>query len=625
MPNLIADLNPDQQQAVMHDRGPLLILAGAGSGKTRALTHRAAYLITHKHIPPEHILLTTFTNKAAGEMQDRLESLVDFRLPFAGTFHSLSARLLRLHGHIIGLSPDYVIFDAADQLTVIKQATVDLRLDPKEVSPRSIQASIEAAKHQLIGSKEYADLSRGPFQQNVAKVYRRYQKLLRDYHALDFNDLLIYCINLLSVPEIKTRYQNQFVHVLVDEYQDTNKAQYQITKILSGKHRNLTVVGDASQAIYSWRGADYRNLNLLKEDFSDLTVIKLEQNYRSTQTILDAAGSVIAHNTLHPVLSLWTEIESGDKISLFQAGDEYDEARYIVNQLRARAGKNIDFSRFAVLYRTNAQSRVLEEVFVREGIPYVLVGGVKFYQRKEVKDVLSYIRFAFNQADQVSYARLVKLGKRRLVQFNNWLSTADLTAPPLTILDDILTSTKYLDRYDSDNPEDRARIENVQELRSVAQGFASVSEFLENIALVEQEEVVAKNQESRALTLMTLHASKGLEFDNVFIIGFEEGLFPHSRSLLSREDIEEERRLCYVGITRAKSKLFLTYAKSRLYFGNRSQNQTSRFLSEIPQDLLESHHQNPKVTSTRRSPPIDDQLLDSFLEGDIDIDTFLNS
>lgn len=638
MSNLLSNLNPSQIKAVTHEGGPLLILAGAGSGKTRALTYRAAYLISEKKVPPDRILLTTFTNKAAGEMQERLEILVGYRLPFAGTFHSLCARLLRIHGHQIGIGNDYLIYDQSDSLNTVKHAMQQLNLDPKEYRPHSILNSIEGAKHELISPEEYIDYARGPFQKSVAKVYTLYQKLLREYNALDFNDLLVYTVNLLqNVDSVRQRYQEQFLHVLVDEYQDTNRTQYILTKILSQKHKNVCVVGDASQAIYSWRGADYRNLSLLKQDFPDLTTIKLEQNYRSTQNILDAAHSVIQHNSLHPILSLFTEESAGNAISLHQADDEYNEVHYVLEHIKNKQleDPNFKLSQNAVLYRTNAQSRVLEEVFVRQGIPYILVGGVKFYERKEVKDVLAYVRYAFNQKDQVSLDRILKLGKRRFISFERWLESADLTKKPLIILDQILETTQYLGKYDENIPEDLARIENVQELRSVAQNFDTLTDFLENVALVEQDTTkkgvitpkaaIHTQDHQDAVILMTLHASKGLEFNQVFIIGMEEGLFPHSRSMMSKEELEEERRLCYVGITRAKTDLHLSYAKSRIYFGQRTQNHTSRFISELPPEVIHHSESKQKSYSTKRVSPIDEELLDKFLSDDIDIDEFLNS
>lgn len=628
---MLNDLNPAQKEAVLHPKGPLLILAGAGSGKTRALTYRAAYLLSELKVPPERILLTTFTNKAAHEMQERLKNLTGLKLPFAGTFHSLCARILRRHGGEIGIAPSYLIYDVKDQLEALKVVYRELNIDPKETRPQSVLYSIEGAKQELIGPAEYASFARGPHQQTIAKAYRAYQNLLREYSALDFNDLLFEAVRLFTdVPQVRETYEEQFLHVLVDEYQDTNKAQYQLTKYFGSKHRNICVVGDASQAIYSWRGADYRNLSLLEQDFPDLTTIKLEQNYRSTQTILDAAYGVIAHNKLHPILSLWTEAPAGDKVAVYEAENEYAEAKYILQEISAyQAETGAEINQNAVLYRTNAQSRVLEEAFMRAGVPYVLVGGVKFYERREVKDVLAYMRLSYNRRDQVSQTRIEKLGKRRMLKYSLWLEEADLTKSPREILDQILAVTDYLSKFDEKDPEEAMRIENVKELRSVAEGFSTLGEFLENVALVEQDtksagyvtpEGGAKTPPTKAVVFMTLHASKGLEFDQVFMVGMEEGLFPHSRSLLEAAELEEERRLCYVGMTRARKKLHLTYAKNRLYFGSRTQNMVSRFVGEVPVELTNATKAAPVVIS-----PLEQEQLDRFLDGEMDIDEFLES
>jgi DNA helicase II / ATP-dependent DNA helicase PcrA len=635
--DFLSELNDEQRQAVVHQGTPLLILAGAGSGKTRALTYRAAYLISEKKVDPHSILLTTFTNKAAQEMQHRLQNLIGFRLPFAGTFHSLCARLLRIHAPDIGLSRDFVIYDSDDSLHVVKEAMNKLGINTKETRPNSVYYTIEQAKHELIGPEEYSGYARGTYQQAVGRVYALYQKLLKQYQALDFNDLLITMVHLLQTAEhIKTRYQHQFAHVLVDEYQDTNRPQYLLSKIFSEKHGNLCVVGDASQAIYSWRGADYRNLTLLQSDFPSLTTIKLEHNYRSTQNILDAAYGVIAHNSLHPILSLWTDADSGEPVTLYQAQDEHDEARFIADLIdeEQQAYPTLPLSRFSILYRTNAQSRVLEEVFIRRGIPYVLIGGVKFYERAEIKDILAYLRYSFNRKDQVSLDRLTKLGKRRLNTFLHWLDTANLSIPPLKVLDQILKVTQYLDRFDAKVEEDLARIENVQELRSVAQNFDQLSDFLENVALVEQDTkksgitpktTLQAGDKPDAVILMTLHSSKGLEFDTVFLIGMEEGLFPHSRSLLDKSDLEEERRLCYVGITRAMKRVYLSYAQKRVYFGVHTQNQPSRFLAELPSSVVQSLNGHPSPQKSSAHRVINDAALDKFLNDEMDIDEFLRS
>jgi DNA helicase-2/ATP-dependent DNA helicase PcrA len=626
--NLLADLNPDQQRAVTHQGSPLLILAGAGSGKTRALTYRAAYLLDHEHISPEQILLTTFTNKAAGEMQERLQNLAGQRLPFAGTFHSLCARFLRQHGLAVGIAPDFVIYDTDDQLDVIKSIMVEIDVDPQFVKPRSVIAAIDGSKNELITPSAYSQFARGPFQRTVAEIYPRYQTRLRDYHALDFTDLLSETVKLFTTSEkVRNHYQQQFQHVLIDEYQDTNKAQYSLTKLWLGPHQNLCVVGDASQAIYSWRGADYHNLLALKTDFPNLTTIKLEQNYRSTQNILDAAFGVIKQNELHPILDLWTESQSGEAVYIFEGQDEYDEARYAARAITDYQKEGHNLRDTAILFRTNAQSRVFEEILLEKGIPYILVGGMKFYERKEIKDVIAYLRITYNPQDKVSLTRVEKLGKRRLAIFQQWRETADITQPPIVLLEAVMSASSYLSRFDSHDPEDQARLENVAELKSVAQNFHSLAEFLENISLVEQD--TRRVTDADAAVLMTLHASKGLEFDQVIIAGMEEGIFPHSRSLDSKDDLEEERRLCYVGMTRARKKLHLTYTQSRMYFGMRSQNMTSRFVEELPDHVTELQTSKRSASTKPNRPTVitetDNQLLDDFLAGKIDIEDFLKN
>lgn len=593
--DLLNDLNKDQVAAVKHTDGPVLILAGAGSGKTRVLTYRVAYLISEKHIDPQNILMVTFTNKAANEMKERIRNLVsDHGLPFAGTFHSLCVRILRVDGVHVKIPPNFAIYDADDQVDAIKEVMKKLDISAKQYHPNAVLATISQAKNELITALEYPTYARGNFQETVARAYLGYQRLLLENEALDFDDLLLKTVELFrNHPEVAGKYQERFQYVLVDEYQDTNKAQYELTKSLAKRWHNITVVGDASQSIYRWRGADFRNIINFKSDFPDVAVFHLEQNYRSTQTILDAAYSVISKNTSHPILKLWTEKNGGERITLYEARNEQDEATYIIQTI-LQSGR--PFSDFAVLYRTNAQSRVLEEAFLHAGIPYVLVGGTRFYERKEIKDVLAYLRILANPKDMVSYHRAEKLGKGRMEKFLEYADTRQkdnqlIAATTLELLDSILDVTKYTDLYDANSEEENYRLENIKELRSVATQFPDLSAFLENVALVEQEytpqhmkDLEAKR---RAVTLMTLHAAKGLEFPYVAIVGMEEGIFPHSRSLMEKDELEEERRLCYVGITRAKEKLYLTYANRRLFFGTRTQNMISRFISDIPEHILD--------------------------------------
>jgi DNA helicase-2/ATP-dependent DNA helicase PcrA len=593
---ILTQLNPAQQEAVAFGEGPLLILAGAGSGKTRALTYRAAYLIQEKKIPSESILLLTFTNKAAGEMKERIQKLLGrakANLPFAGTFHSFCARLLRKEGKHLGIPANYSIYDESDQLETIKLAMIKLDIPTRDYKPASILTTISQAKNELISAPEYPQYARGHFQETVARVYPAYQKMLKDYQALDFDDLLFETVKLFQKEKpVLNQYQNQFQYVLIDEYQDTNQAQYILTKLLANKWRNLCAVGDAAQAIYGWRGANYRNLMNLKNDFPDLTIINLEQNYRSTQNILSAANEVIKRNTKHPILNLWTKNLPGEKIIVYEANNEQEEAQYIINSIVSRGG---DYADYVVLYRTNAQSRVTEESFLHAGLPYILVGGTRFYERKEIKDCLAYLRLLANPKDMASYKRIQKLGKRRMKKFLDFTEEFDkkkekTKLTTLEILDKVLKATDYLDFFDKKDEKDLARLENIKELRSVATEFPKLDSFLENVALVQQEYLPQHplgNKKKNAVTLMTTHAAKGTEYPVVFMVGMEEGLFPHSRSMVDKEELEEERRLCYVGMTRAKEKLHLLHTRQRLYFGQRSANPPSRFLSDIPEDLIE--------------------------------------
>lgn len=604
---LLKDLNQQQQKAVSYTKGPLLVLAGAGSGKTRVLTYKAGFLVLEKKVDPSNILLVTFTNKAAEEMKQRIKKILTSRLsrpnsPFAGTFHSFCAKLLKVDGKHIGINPNYLIYDEADQLDLIKQTMALLNISTQNFKPSSILNTISSAKNELIGPKEYIGYARGYFQKTAAKIYELYQKLLKEYEALDFDDLIFKTVDLFKKDyQVLDKYQNRFLHILVDEYHDTNQAQYVLTKLLSLKHKNLTVVADCSQSIYGWRGANFRNVLNLKNDFPCLKTISLEQNYRSSQIILSAAFNVIKQNNSHPILKLWTKNAKGKKIKVYEARNEKDEASFIVDQIAQDSlrASHPNYSKYAVLYRTNAQSRVLEEAFLHAGIPYILVGGVRFYKRKEIKDCLAYLRLLFNPKDRVSYKRVEKLGKKRLEKFLNLAEKISIKgglASKLTttqILNQVIETTNYWDLFNKKDEQDLVRIENIKELFSVAQEFPKLTDFLENVSLVEQEALpqgyisIKRGDKKNAVALMTMHAAKGLEFKTVFMVGMEEGLFPHSRSLLEKEDLEEERRLAYVGLTRAKKNLYLIYSRRRLYFGVHSFNQISRFITEIGQDLIE--------------------------------------
>lgn len=591
---MVPKLNSQQQQAVEYTKGAQLILAGAGSGKTRVLTHKVAFLIKEKHIAPLEILMVTFTNKAASEMKERIRVLLSldnrnpYELPFAGTFHSLGAKMLRRHGGLIGLSPQYVIYDTTDQKEAIKEVMRHLDVDPKKISPYTALNLISQAKNELLNALEYLSYARGFYQEQIAKIYLEYERLLKKNQALDFDDLLLDAVRLLKTqPEIKEKYQSQFKHVLVDEYQDTNHAQYTFTKLLSDKWRNICVVGDASQSIYAWRGANFQNIINFQKDYPQTKVFHLEQNYRSTQIILDAAYAIISKNTSHPILKLWTEKKTGPKIELFSGTSEHEEALFIVSQIQSLS---IPLSEVAVLYRTNAQSRVIEEALLHQGIPYTLVGGVRFYERKEIKDILAFLRLLINPEDSLSHKRIQKIGKKLAARFIESKEHFSLTDSSLELLDHVLEKTQYLELFNKENEEDAARLENIKELRSVASEFPDLADFLENVALVEASYAPNRRTQGEdrkdAVTLMTMHSAKGLEFQVVFMIGMEEGLFPHSRTLLDPSELEEERRLCYVGITRAKESLYLSHARRRLYFGTFMNNQISRFVSDIPENAI---------------------------------------
>jgi len=584
---ILAHLNPSQQEAVVFNKGPLLVLAGPGSGKTRVLTYKTAWLI-EKGMAPENILLFTFTNKAAEEMKKRIEKLAGEVPPLSGTFHSFCARILRKEGKAVGIRPGFLIYDEGDQQETIKVAMKEIGISPQSFKPSLILNLISQAKNELISALEYPNYAQTSFQITVARIYLNYQRLLKEYNALDFDDLLLETVRLFQKePKILEKYQQQFDYILIDEYQDTNQAQYVLTQLLARKKRKLCVVGDASQAIYGFRGANYRNLLNLKNDFPELKIINLEHNYRSTQIILDAAWEVIRKNTSHPVLKMKTDNAQGQPVFIFCAKNQEEEALFVLKKIM-ESGRS--YKDFAVLYRTNAQSRTVEEVFLRAGIPYILVGGIRFYERREIKDCLSYLRLIVNPDDKVSLKRVEKLGKNRFKKFKELREKIkDKNFSTLEILDKILKATGYLEQFDPKDNEDLGRLENIKELRSVASLFPKLEDFLENVALLTAEYLPASSGkasgEFEVVTLTTAHAAKGTEFPVVFMMGMEEGLFPHLRSLTNKESIEEERRLCYVGMTRAKEELYLTYARRRLYFGQELANRPSRFVLDIPDYL----------------------------------------
>lgn len=649
--NLLNELNPEQRKAVLHQEGPAIVLAGAGSGKTRVLTTRVAYLIKEKKIPASNIFLVTFTNKAASEMKKRVLEFTGQNLVYSGTFHSLSAKILRIEasrGNLapFGLNANFTIYDSDDQLSLIKNIYKTNGFDPATFKPQVVRAKISNAKNELIDPTDFKEMARDGLQLFTAKVYKSYQKRLHDENAVDFDDLLTICYQLLLKNEsVRKKYQAKFEHVLVDEFQDTNKVQYFLTKLLANLRNNLFVVGDFSQSIYAWRGADYRNLERLSTDFPKIAEYRLERNYRSTQNILDAATSVISNNQSHPVLELWTDQTSIEKLEVYETSSGELEAEKIASIIKDKYLNQL--KEIVILYRTNVQSRTFEEAFMRKKLPYKIVGGTKFYERSEIKDLLAYLRLCFNKLDSPSFERAQKIGKRRLEKLQLWLEKTNqqVLENPSSCLQGILESTLYLEKYDQKDQEDLARLDNIQELFNVASRFDSTLLLLENIALVQDgylaDEKIDQLAENK-ITMMSLHSVKGLEFPIVFMVGMEEGLLPHSRALLEANEIEEERRLCYVGITRAKEKLYFSYARTRFTYGYSSNCLPSRFLSEIDQKLIQLnrsfdyqetnankkyYYQDKKEQSINKNPKrrlvIDDESLEALLNDELDIREFL--
>lgn len=653
---ILDSLNPDQQKAAQHTTGPAIVLAGAGSGKTRVLTTRVAWLLDQCPLQPSSILLVTFTNKAAGEMKERIHQLTGHALPFSGTFHSISARILRKHAQQLGYENHFSIYDSDDQMSLLKELYKKHGIDPKQYNLNAVKAKISEAKNELISSSDLSAMAQNGFQETVALMFDSYNKALRKNQAMDFDDLLINVVELLKTkPHILEFFQNQFQYILIDEYQDTNTVQYELTRLLSAPQENVFVVGDFAQSIYAWRGADYRNMLRLKDDFIDITEYRLEQNYRSTQTILDAATHVISKTDEHPVLALWTDKTDDHPITLIEATTSESEATQVINTIQIELNPQYTYDDIAILYRTNAQSRSFEEACLKARIPYQIIGGFKFYERKEVKDILSYVRYFANPADVVSYNRAVKLGKRRFAAFEAWRSrvTADenFNQSPHEILKSIIEVSEYEKLFNSQEEDDLARLENIQELLQVASQFHDLTTFLENIALIQDDQMIdvqnskegkQSTEKMPTLTFMSLHAAKGLEFPVVFMVGLEEGLLPHSRSLLDKSQLEEERRLCYVGITRAQDKLFLSYAQQRWQYGASTYTTMSRFIHDIPKKLINitgdgsglasrksrTSASNASYSSSRASSGrrllIDDDTLDGVLSGELDIDAFLD-
>jgi DNA helicase-2/ATP-dependent DNA helicase PcrA len=634
--DLLKDLNPAQADAVTTTSGPLLILAGAGSGKTKTLTHRVAYLIASEGIWPNEILAVTFTNKAAKEMRERLGHLLQQDgsvrnfMPWMGTFHGICVRLLRMDGDKIGIQANYVIYDEDDRQGLIKQAMKQLDITDKQIKPRAVSAAISNAKNELLSPDEFAVGANYPFQQAVAKIYAAYEKMRKEAGALDFDDLLIETVRLFKEqPDVRAKWRSQFKHILIDEYQDTNAAQYAIVKSLVGETRNICVVGDDWQSIYSWRGADFTNILNFERDFPGAKIIKLEQNYRSTGAILEAAHNVITKNTQRTDKELWTAEPEGMPVQVHAVYDEAEEAFLVASRISAQAGINTrDYGDFAVLYRTNSQSYTLERALLQQRVPYQIIGGVRFYDRKEIKDVIAYLRLLYQPNDRMSFSRIVNIptrgiGATSLEKFLTWQAnsgldiisalvnveqTSSLTGrarislaklgellrnlqaklqtetPPSDIIEALIEKTGYRDFILDGTPQAEEREANIGSLISDGKAFATLPDFLEEVALMSSADTDSKSQK---VTLMTIHAAKGLEFPVVFMVGMEEGILPHSRVYeAGPSELEEERRLCYVGMTRAREELHLSYAQSRLQFGQRGYNTPSRFLTDMGHELM---------------------------------------
>jgi DNA helicase II / ATP-dependent DNA helicase PcrA len=641
---LLSGLNEQQRNAVKHTDGPLLLMAGAGSGKTRVLTHRIAYIMVEKGVAPWNILAITFTNKASREMKDRVERVTGPAAAeqiWISTFHSMCVRILRRDADRIGINRNFTILDSTDQLSVIKQAMKELNLDTKKFDPRSILGTISSAKNELKTAADFAKVASGVFEEVASDVYEKYEKQLRKNQALDFDDLIMTTIKLFKrVPEVLEYYQRKFQYIHVDEYQDTNRAQYVLVNMLADRFRNICVVGDSDQSIYRWRGADIQNILSFENDYEDAKVILLEQNYRSTKTILKAANEVIMNNPNRKPKNLWTENVEGNKIVWYEGGSEQDEAFFVAGKIRefVNSGER-NYRDISILYRTNAQSRVIEEVLNKSNIPYTIVGGTKFYDRKEIKDLLAYLRLIANPDDDISLRRIINVPKRGLgtttldkigeyaatqglsmyaalleieqiglsarftstlkdfvtlidhfFQMQEYLSVTELT-------EEILDKTGYRDMLRNEKSiEAQSRLENLDEFISVTNAFEERNEdkslvsFLTDLALVADIDSLDKEEEqsNNQVILMTLHSAKGLEFPVVFLMGLEEGIFPHSRSLFEQDEMEEERRLAYVGITRAEEVLYITNARMRTLYGRTNQNAVSRFIGEIPEDIIEN-------------------------------------
>ncbi len=630
----LSTLNKEQKEAVTTTDGALLVLAGAGSGKTRVLTMRIAYLIEEKKISPYEILAITFTNKAAKEMRERVSSLIGAMAKNIqiSTFHSFGLQIIRENCNLLGYDHNFVILDSDDTLTVIKRILKDLNLDPKTYNPNAIKNKISGCKNELMTPIGYERFATSDFEKVVLEVYKRYQKTLKQNNSLDFDDLLVLPIELFKEhPEILERYQDRYQYVLIDEYQDTNQAQYILSKMIAYKYKNICVVGDPDQSIYSWRGANYRNILNFEKDYKNAKTILLEENYRSTKTILEAANSVIKNNQGRKEKNLWSSKGEGDKITYYRAYDERDEAFYIIREIKQLLNRGIKEKEIAVLYRTNAQSHIFEEEFLKANLPFKIVGSIGFYSRKEIKDLLAYLRLIHNDKDNVSLMRIINVPKRGIglksiqnliekadkegtsmydaitsgkeAAFKNTIEDLKRVSENLTLtelVDKVLDTTGYRQELESEKTlEADIRLENLEEFKSITRAFEetygviSLEDFLLETSLI--SDVEEYKDEKDRISLMTIHSVKGLEFDYVFVTGLEEGIFPHINSLMDKGGLEEERRLCYVAITRAREKLYLLNARKRMLFGKDQVNPASRFLSELDPTLIEAKQKEEPV------------------------------
>ena len=624
----LEELNERQREAVLYNDGPLLIIAGAGAGKTKTLTTKIAYLIENKNVAPENILAITFTNKAAKEMKDRLFKTIGQTAKYlqVSTFHSFGLKLLRENYDALGYDKNFVIMDSDDSLTVVKKIIKDIGYDPKIYNPRAIRNKISSCKNEMTSPEAYERYAASDFEKVVQEVYAKYEKKLQRNNSVDFDDLLLLPIELFKKnPDILNKYQDLYQYILIDEYQDTNEAQYILTKMLSAKNRKITCVGDNSQSIYSFRGANYKNILNFEKDYKDAKTILLEQNYRSTSNILDAANQVIKNNKMRKDKNLWTSRGIGEKIKYYRAYNERDEAQYVIRKIKELTNRNVEYKDIAVLYRTNAQSRVLEEEMLKENLPYRVIGSFYFYSRKEIKDLIAYLRLIHNSKDNVSLLRVINTPKRGIglktienltiqadamgvsiyeaissgkeLEFKNIIEKLKEMSKDLTLtelIDKVLEASGMKKELEDEKTlEAEVRLENLKEFKSITktfeerEGLISLEDFLLEISLI--SDVEEYKDDPNRISLMTVHSVKGLEFDHVFVVGMEEGIFPHINSLMDNSELEEERRLCYVAITRAKDDLHLVNARRRTLFGKEQINPVSRFLGEINKDLIETN------------------------------------